>query len=345
MKTSKLVLAVLIFVFVCSVEASSQRNYWQEIKKLNEQADSNAYRDYFAKLSADELIIAARQCSEELQEVTQPEDWEMVGSMALSFFYEYYPQKTNGLEDISPLIAEFKNKSQSPFWRRALMHMLSGSWQEKLSIKQSLTVAKVTCDIFSDHSEQTILRSKAIGSSTLLLRYAYQKNIMNDTEARKVIDNNDYDFQKLKDAVQSGQIKMTAESKKINGNILLEVRKSINSELELFSDSQVDIKLQQAIIVSFDRYHQYGLDTSEVKTALVNALDNYKRYDEKLWNLLIKTNVESFGNRNASGKLQDMIDEAKDKTNKEHLTYFQRELEKEAKKEKQSLPDTNVETK
>jgi hypothetical protein len=306
MKISKIVLAIVTLFFVSLVQANIERNYWQEIRNILEDSNSRKYREYFNELSADELIIAGRQCSKELQEITKPEDWDMVGSMALSFFYENYPTKTNSLEDISPLINELKDKTQLPFWRRMLLHILGGSWSSNLNVQNRISTAKIMYEIYSDDSENVLLKPKAIRKSTELLISVYAVNLKNDPNA----------------------------AIKANEKVLAEINRSIKAQISMFSDKSTDPAIQESIIVSWARYHKHNLTPPQVSQTLAEAVDNYKNYDERLWKLLVRTNIRSFANRAAEAKLQNMIDEAKDETNKRSLIFTKEELDKEANKEK-----------
>ena len=107
-----------------------------------------------------------------------------------------------------------------------------------------------------------------------------------------------------------------------------EINQSIATQLSLFSNKQVGTGLKTSIIVSLARYHKYNLDSPQVSQTLANAINDYKDYDEKLWYLLVKTNIEDFNNQNAATKLQDMINNAQDETVKNNLIRLNKNVRK-----------------
>ena len=316
MKNLKIILIAITMLLTVSY-ATGEKKHWQVIKQFLEEDTPEAgvqYREYMESLSLDELMTAARQCSDEIELSTDPNNWDMA-SMALDFFWRYYPVKTNNLKDISLLLNDLRDKKQSPFWRNSIMYLLESSkWRQLLSSEQRLDAAKIMYEIYSDDSENVLLKPKAIRKSTELLRAVYSVNLENESNV----------------------------AIKANEKVLVEINNSIMTQMSLFSNKATDPAIQESIIVVWARYHESDLAPPQVSQTLANAVEDYKDYDESLWKLLVKTNIESFGNRTAETKLQDMINDANDKTNKEHLIYLNKELEKKAKKEKLTQPDPNV---
>lgn len=308
---SKQIMCYVAIVF-CSGFAIAETDYWQVLKKFAMESDgqeNKPYREYVESLTAEELLIAARQCSAEMESLVAPKNWDMA-TINLGFFYQYYPRKTNNLEDISPLLNDLKDKSQSIYWRRFIMHMLGGSWSGKLSVEQSLNAAKIMCKIYSDDSEGLLLKPKAIRNSNELLMHAYSKNLRSDPNVKQFITKHQkMRTRKLFNAVRTDNVKLTQQTIKANEKVLAEVNKSITTQLNLFSKKQVNASLKTSIIVALARYHEYHLDPPQVSQALANAINNYKNYNKGLWYLLARTNVIVFGNKNAGIKLQEMINE------------------------------------
>jgi hypothetical protein len=323
------VLSVIFISILFSTQVSAETNHWQVLKKLmiTGTPEANAqFKEYIKSLSSNELIIAGRQCSVEMESSIDPKDWDMAAGN-LGFFCQYYPLKTNDLKDISPLLTDLKNRTQSVFWRRALMYMIE-SWSRKLSVEQGLDAAKVMYKIYSDDSENLLLKPKAVRSSAGLLMHAYSVNLRSDSGVKQIAELQKMRTEELVGAIQSGKVPLSQQTIEANEKVLAEINKSIATQLSLFSGQQVDNSLKTQIVVAWGRYREYNLAPPEVSQTLANAVNNYKQYDEKLWQLLVRTNIEHFGNQGASVKLQGMIDEAKDETVKTHLADFKRELDK-----------------
>jgi hypothetical protein len=254
------IIAITILPF--AVWAKAEVNHWQVLKQymIEDTPEAGAkFKDYIEALSTDELIIAARQCSDEMQTSIDPNDWDVaVGN--LGFFYMEYPKKTNNLKDISSLLKDLKDRSQSIFWRRAIMELLEGSlWHGKLNEKQRFDSAKIMYEIYSDDSEHMLLKPKAIRNSTQLLRSVYSANLEDDPNT----------------------------AIKANEKILAEISRAITTQISMFSNKTTDPAIQESIIVVWARYNESNLAPLQVQQTLSNAVDNYKDYDERLWKLII----------------------------------------------------------
>jgi len=320
-----------VLVMLCAGSVIAETDYWQVIKKFlleSTGGENKQFREYMESLTAEELLIAAKQCSMEMESSVSPEDWD-VATGNLGFFYQYYPLKTDDLEDISPLLNNLKDKSQSIYWRRYIMHILGGSWSGKPSGEQSLAAAKIMYEIYSNDSESSLLKPKAIRSSTRLLRYAYSVNLRNDPNVKQFTKQQRMRTRELVNAIRANNIKLSQQTIKANEKVLSEINKSIAAQLNLFSNQQVDNSLKTEIIVVWARYHEYDLDSPEVSQTLANAVNNYKQYNEKVWHILLKTNIEVFDNQNATTKLQDIINNVQDETVKKHLIRLNKKLNKD----------------
>ena len=93
----KLVMCYAIVMF-CSGLAIAETDYWQVIKEYLTNPNpteklSGEWVEYMESLTAEELLIAARQCSAEMESSVPSERWDMA-SIALGFFYEHYLVKS-----------------------------------------------------------------------------------------------------------------------------------------------------------------------------------------------------------------------------------------------------------
>ena len=309
----KLVMCYAIVMF-CSRLVIAETDYWQVIKEYLTNPNptetlSGEWVEYMESLTAEELLIAARQCSAEMESSVPSERWDMA-SIALGFFYEHYPRKTNNVEGISPLLNDLKDKSQPIFWRRYIMNKLGGSWPGELDAEQSLNASKIVYKIYSDDLESLLLKPKAIRNSTELLVRAYYINLQKDPNFKQFTTKHQkMGTRELVNAVRAGNVKLLQQTIEANEKVLAEINKAITKQLSLLSRKQVDASIKTSIIVAFARYHECHLDPPQVSQALANAINDYKNYDKELWYLLARTNVIVFGNQNAGIKLQEMIDE------------------------------------
>jgi len=324
------VLKTIFILVLFTTQVSAETNHWEVIKNFMKETSpqgSKQYEKFLESLSPDELIIAAKQGAEEMESSIAPKDWDVaIGN--LGFLFEYYPLKTNNLTRISPLLSDLKDKSQSMFWRRAIMQLLGSSWSDMLSIEQRLDAAKIMHEIYKDNSENLLVKPKAIRKSTDLLIGAYSITLRSDPNVKQFTKQQKVRTPELVDAIQLDRVKLSQQTIKVNEKVLAEINKSIATQLNLFSNKQVDADLEKNIIVAWARYHKYKLDPPQVSQTIANAVDNYKDYNEKLWHILIKTNIEDFGVQSASNKLQDMINAAKDKTLKNRLIRLNKKVQK-----------------
>ena len=329
MKIGRFILCLAI-VLILGSRGKAETDYWEEIKlrtaaEAPTVEEAKELKEYVEALSSKELLTAARQCSAEMEKTIAPEDWDVaVGS--LGFFFQRYPQKTNNLEDISPLLVDMKDRSQSVFWRRAIMDLLRSAWSDKLSAEQCYETAKLMREIYEDSSENSLMKPKAIRSAANLSLTAYSRNLWNDPNARAFTQEQRMRTKELVNAVRAGAVKLAPKTIEANKKVMAEIERAISTQLTLFGEKETDNEVKTSIIVSWGRYHKYKLDTPAVPEALATALDDYRNYDEKLWYLLVRGNAKDFGNQTSRLELQTMISDAKDKREKERLARLKKEL-------------------
>jgi len=327
MKTHKIILAVLN-ILVLVPQTGAEENHWQVIKQLwqeDKRERSTKSRRYLESLSADDLLIAARQCAEEIEQRLGPEDWDMA-IMDLGFFYQYYPGKTDNLKNIEPLLNDLKDRSQSLFWRRAIMQFLV-SWRGELNAEQSFDAASIVKTILADMSEPMHIRIKAARESASLFRKAYDWNLHNDPNVKQLIAAGKKYDAILRD-IKNGRIKLANETVQMHKQIKVAIVQSIQSQLAIFSEDNISTELRGKLIATLAELRGYD-STGRIKQAMSDALKNYKNYDEKLWQQLVRTNIVYFQNEEAESILHQMIDEAKNEhVRKEHLIWFKKRLDK-----------------
>jgi len=163
-------LAVIVTLVTTRVVCAEEgHNYWAEIRHHLEMTDAVAPGSpaakkavsYIESLSAGELMIAGRQAASEMQQHRR-RDWPIV-AMNLGWFYKYYPEKTEGLKDISPLLAEIRNPDRSTYWRWYLGDLLTNVWdrEERLTNDQRRKVVACLLPVLGSDKESTPLRAIA----------------------------------------------------------------------------------------------------------------------------------------------------------------------------------------
>jgi len=234
---------IVLAISILAIQARAEENYWQIVKRYLEEDNANpsaegssGTKEFLASLSADELIIAARQCSAEMEQKVPPEEWDMAG-MTLGFFYEYYPFKSNNLEDISPLLSDLKDKSQSSFWRHSIMQLLGTEWHRQLRDKPQsrLKAAYVMNDILLDTSEPTLLRVKAAIDSSYFLTNAHTWNLGQDIEIDWLVKKGAKLGDVIKD-VKKGKVTPTNETIERNKKIETTIAKSIQAQIDILAE-------------------------------------------------------------------------------------------------------------
>lgn len=305
-------------MFLCVLgiisQAKADEDYWHSIYQLLESKAPDAgtqFKKYMESLSTEQLLVAARQCSIEIQK-SNPEDWEEVSVMCFTYFFEeYYPAKTNNLEDISPLLSDLKDKSQLLVWRGAIMRLLSTDWGDKLNQRQSFDAADAMNTVLVDTSEPVFLRVKAARESTKLFRSAYKNIFCNDPNVKQlVMGGKSYD--EIEIDVQAGRVKLANETIQMQSQIKAAIAQSIQSQLKIFAGPNLTVYLDRDLIATLTKLR--GFDSSGlIKKAMSNALKNYENHDQQLWQQLARTNIVYFDNQEAESILEEMIGKAEDK--------------------------------
>jgi hypothetical protein len=327
MNIRKLIYLVIFAITLNVAQAGTE--YWSTIKQLIITHDEAKLSVYLKTLTPEELILAARECSREIQQqMANIEDWDMIAGAHLSFFNEYYPTKTNNLQDISVLLNDLQDDSQSELWRRYIMHKLGGSWLSYLSVDQCLNASNIMEDIIVNDPNSETLTPKAIRKSTNLLMRACKTNLLEDSCVKEYMNSTRLDSKRTVIAAQKGQIVLSDKTDKMNKKILTKAHDLIDEQVVLLSNRTTPTTSKAEIIVAWRKFHEYYLDTITVKQELAKAVDDYMQHDEKIWHLLFKTNIEDFNNPNAMIKLQGSINNAQDDTVKRHLMRLNKKLNK-----------------
>ncbi len=120
------------------------------------QSAGEAFKDYLDSLSADQLVTAGRQASDEIMQDYRRHEWPRV-SLSLGWFYQEYPKKTGNLADIEPLLQEMSNPQRPAYWRWFLEDLLTGSWERegRLTNQQRRKVTETLLSVLQGKDEPT----------------------------------------------------------------------------------------------------------------------------------------------------------------------------------------------
>lgn len=336
MRSLKMSVIALALIVVSQV-AKADENYWEVIrsgfgldysKTTPEEREALRVKlmNYINALTADQLLIAGRQCSVVVQQHARQEQWaEAV--IGLWVPLQYYPAKTDNLQDVTPLVAELQDKSAPPFWRYGLMAILWDSWSERgpLTIEQLVTLAIAMKQIAPDKSEPLLVRIQAAKTSEQILRHCHAANLKNDPELRKCIAQGRKYEDAVRDAVE-GRIVPAGETVKRNTIIQAALVELIDAHLGLLNEPNLPAIEGTNLIGSACRLANYDAQ-GKIHAAMKDALRNYKNYDEHFWWYLVYANATWFENPEAESLLVEMIDTVTDEDLKRMLPRWKRSLE------------------
>ncbi|MBN1795605.1 MAG: hypothetical protein JW804_02935 [Sedimentisphaerales bacterium] len=343
MKLMKIFILIVLTSVAAQVNAyGDEENYWEIIKQKMVECENATREDaevlsiefqrYIASLSAGQLLIATRDCAAEVQQRITPERWTE-GLWAMGFFLHYYPQKTNNVEDVSPLLNDLKDKSQPEFWRYCIMQSF-GEWRKEfVRPKQCFDAANMMRDIFTDSSEPEKLREQAVSEFKELYFRAYENNINNDPNVKQLVESG-RTYEQVKGDIEGGRVRLADETVEMKKQIETAIAQSIQYQLKFFAEPNMPVYLGGEVIATLAQLRGFD-ETGQIKQTMNNALKNYKNYNQKLWHQLARTNIVYFNNEEAESILENMIDEAKDVysdsrrfLNRSHLVYLKKRIEK-----------------
>lgn len=162
-----IVVLVLLSVCACFLRANEKNEkHWEEVEKRLEKAITaetqearKAYLNYVGSLSGPELLATARFGAHRISEDEGPA-LTHEAAVRLSCFAEYYPEKTNNLKNIKPLLEELKTKNHSDLWRKWVLVLLTGEWRSKLGRHQQTDVIDTLNTILADRQDSKNFRAQ-----------------------------------------------------------------------------------------------------------------------------------------------------------------------------------------
>jgi len=357
MKTTKNILIILtILSFTCQVKA--EENYWQILKQImmEKTPETGAkYKEYMDSLSINELIITARQCSEELDKVCPDSIFCERNVGTLMFFYYTYLQK-DGLKNITPLFQEIENRSLTNFWRASLVEFLGDNdWRELMRAEQLYSIVDRTLVIISDKDEHARLRYEASKTAEDALEQLAKNNLLADPVIQKKLESGGQLKDLIKEVV-NGKITLSDNYKQSQAKTMEYYDRYAQTLLPVLNEPELKPILQRGVLEGLTNSLGQKIDSAslgqqidsvvQVQDVLEGAVRNYHRFDEDRWSYLIQIGYEDLhlpdSNDIAQNMLSDMqnkLEVEKDKKKKYRIKDKMGSLEWTIKQQKLKKPD------
>jgi len=300
-KTILIALSILLF----TPHAKAEENYWKVIREYMRQYEEANTREaieeiakegqeYLDSLTAEQLIIAGRQCSEEAERICPDTVFCEATTYLLGFFYVEYPKK-GGLKNLERILKEIEDKSQTNFWRASLIDFLGHGRRTKLlALEQLYEVIDKVDKILADKSEHYWLCFEASQTIRHILGTLEERNLLAEPIIKTKIQNGEK-FDNLKKAVAEGKIVLSDNYKIAQAKTLSYYDKYAQKLLMILQEPNVKPRLQrEAIGVLAGLCLGKPTDSNtQINNALHYAVRNYERYNESLWRTLLSIGFEN----------------------------------------------------
>lgn len=303
-----------------ALQASAEEDYWVRIRTLLNEAktreDAEAARNYVESLTAEQLIIAGRQCGHEIQEgidAGRPGAGE--GVIALAFFWEAYPRAADNLRDVDPLLREICDRNRPAVWRAELARSLLAVGDDDelgtpLTNEQRQQVFASLEPILGDSTDCLRVRN-AIPLSLARMLSAMYKDYSGAARC----------------AAPDQRLQSENSLKELSGRI----ERYVENTLVIFHDPTTPTApypFRQRVLESALICNRENLPGSaRVKDVVLGALARYQQYPQALWPQLAWAAIEDFHDPSAQDVLEEMIGEASNADRnsvKKSLQYIKR---------------------
>ena len=297
-------LIVFGIAFLPPVNAEeTQDDYWEKIRGhieavMHEDAgeqEARAAKEYMASLSPQQLIIGGRQATHWLAQRIPSFDashvtWKTY-AWPMAWFYEQYPENTDGLSNIEPLLDEIRNNNISPYWRYYLSHLLSESWESDglLNNTQRREVSQTLLSVLEREDEHpAVVAGAAEGLPQTLA--ALKEDLPPAEEAKE-----------RREALRA----LTGFSERY-----------LKTAAVLVSEPEGDAAVLRATLGGLVRVAELGVaETGAARAALRKAARNFASYPEELWPHLMLTAVKL----RAEADFEKLLAEASDAAEQEQV--------------------------
>ena len=332
----------LIVLFVISNFVQAGEQYWPTIKKYileykaakdihTAKAAEIKYNEYLSSFSAEQLIEAGRQCSQDVDinntEATYCEEYLYL----ISFFGDKYP-KAGGLNSLNLIFKEIEDKTQTNLWRKALIDLLgSCHWMELLNYDQMYITVDKLRQIMADQTEPFELRFTSCSVIWHILDNAEDRTLLAEPIIKAKIQNG-IELQKLKDDVASGHLQLS-DGYKINMvNILKRQNDFSQNLLSVINESELNPALQRSFLIAMENsLKRTTSSTPQIRKSLESSVRNYNKFDKNSWKLLINISYKTLKLQDsaiiAESMISDLQNTLEGEKEKKKINQIQSEIE------------------
>lgn len=132
------------------------RNY---LENINSRDDAKKADSYFRSLSANEIIIAGRQCSEFIEKEVKENEWVEAAQLGLSFVNIYYIKVSHNHSNMLSIFDDIAKCDLPVVWRMFLALSLdSPQWQNYLSAQPKQKIFEMLLQIITNSEERMVMR-------------------------------------------------------------------------------------------------------------------------------------------------------------------------------------------
>ncbi len=347
-----LTVSLLMLISVTRL-VQAEVDYWSIIKgyyiEKTKQADAKLV-NYLETLTAEELITAGKQASKEAESICPEQVLCEESYGTLEFFYYQYP-KAGGLDNLDILFREIKDKTQTNFWRTSLIAFLDNTqWKKRLTVEQIYAIIKNLENILSDKTEHPRLRYEASETIENILEQLELLNFLADPIIQKRLQEGNY-LTDLEKEVTEGNLILSDNYRQTQAKILREYNGYVEILLPILNEPNLSPMLQGGILGNLRNLVNKSGVSPKVRTALENAVRNYRSYDKEYWYALAKIGRENLRLHDSVQIVDKMLSDMQNQLNGETGEKARNQLkngidslkriQKISEKEKQSQSDPN----
>jgi hypothetical protein len=333
MKTKKNILIILtVLLFTCQVQA--EENHWQILKQFRMEKTPEAgvkYKEYMNSLGVNELIITARQCSEELDKVCPDSIFCERTTYALAFFFYTYIQK-DGLKNIDMLLQEIEDRTRTNFWRASLIEFLGDDdWLELMETKQLYSIVSAMLTVISDKNEHARLRYEASETTRFILNQLEENNLLAEPVIQEKLKIGSQ-LQYLKKEVIDDKITLSDSYKQARAEKMKHHNRYAQTLLSVLNEPQLKPILQRGVLRGLQTSLEQRIDSAaQVRDALASAVRNYHKFDKDRWGYLLQICNEDLNLPDSNDIAQNMLNDMQSKLDveqdKKKKNLIQNEIE------------------
>ena len=305
---------LLLGLKLASAAERENESYWGRIRPAIvgdlDRDGAAAVQSYVKELTAEQLIVAGRQCGEEI-ETEGPEKYESAVYM-FAFFVMYYPMHT-GNGGIEPILSEIADNGRPVSWRAFLVECLrNDEWRNLLTTDQRFLVIEQMCRILEGLVGERRLQYEACETARSVLAFLERRNYMGEgTVAARM--KNGANLRELADEIKGGRTAVSADFHRAQKRLFASydryaralVRIVLESDLASIS-SGFEVRILRSLRDCLGQPIEFLLGA---RGALEHCIRNYQDFDDDNWHYLAKVAYEDLGMPDAAIITGQMLNE------------------------------------